>query len=43
MTTYNLVGGAWLGGWCWQPIARRLGSTPASANAYAGFSARSGF
>jgi pimeloyl-ACP methyl ester carboxylesterase len=24
MTTYVLVGGAWLGGWCWQPIARRL-------------------
>ncbi len=24
MTTYVLVAGAWLGGWCWQPIARRL-------------------
>jgi pimeloyl-ACP methyl ester carboxylesterase len=24
ITTYVLVGGAWLGGWCWQPIARRL-------------------
>jgi pimeloyl-ACP methyl ester carboxylesterase len=24
MTTYVLVGGGWLGGWCWQPIARRL-------------------
>jgi pimeloyl-ACP methyl ester carboxylesterase len=24
MTTYVLVGGAWLGGWCWQPVARRL-------------------
>src|ERR671914_331887 len=24
MATYVLVGGAWLGGWCWQPIARRL-------------------
>jgi pimeloyl-ACP methyl ester carboxylesterase len=24
MTAYALVGGAWLGGWCWQPIARRL-------------------
>jgi pimeloyl-ACP methyl ester carboxylesterase len=24
MTTYVLVGGAWLGGWCWKPIARRL-------------------
>lgn len=24
MTAYVLVGGAWLGGWCWQPIARRL-------------------
>jgi hypothetical protein len=24
MTTYVLVGGAWLGGWCWQSIARRL-------------------
>jgi pimeloyl-ACP methyl ester carboxylesterase len=24
MTTYVLVGGAWLGSWCWQPIARRL-------------------
>src|SRR3712207_8832878 len=24
MTTYVLVGDAWLGGWCWQPIARRL-------------------
>ena len=22
MTTYVLVGGAWLGDWCWQPIAR---------------------
>ena len=24
MTTYVLVGGAWLGGWCWQPVAARL-------------------
>jgi pimeloyl-ACP methyl ester carboxylesterase len=24
MTTYVLVGGAWLGGWCWQPVARWL-------------------
>jgi pimeloyl-ACP methyl ester carboxylesterase len=24
MATYVLVGGAWLGGWCWQPIARLL-------------------
>jgi len=24
MTTYVLVGGAWLGGWCWKPVARRL-------------------
>src|SRR5215217_5753081 len=24
MATYVLVGGAWLGGWCWQPTARRL-------------------
>ena len=24
MATYVLVGGAWLGSWCWQPIARRL-------------------
>jgi pimeloyl-ACP methyl ester carboxylesterase len=24
MATYVLVGGAWLGGWCWKPIARRL-------------------
>jgi pimeloyl-ACP methyl ester carboxylesterase len=24
MAAYVLVGGAWLGGWCWQPIARRL-------------------
>ena len=24
MTTYVLVGGAWLGGWCWQRVARRL-------------------
>jgi pimeloyl-ACP methyl ester carboxylesterase len=24
MTTYVLVGGAWLGGWCWQVVARRL-------------------
>ncbi len=24
MTTYVLVPGAWLGGWCWQPVARRL-------------------
>src|SRR5215204_5602620 len=23
-TTYVLVGGAWLGGWCWKPVARRL-------------------
>jgi pimeloyl-ACP methyl ester carboxylesterase len=24
MTTYVLVGGGWLGGWCWQPVVRRL-------------------
>ena len=24
MTTYVLVGGAWLGGWCWRSVARRL-------------------
>jgi pimeloyl-ACP methyl ester carboxylesterase len=24
MTAYVLVGGAWLGGWCWQKVARRL-------------------
>jgi pimeloyl-ACP methyl ester carboxylesterase len=24
MTTYVLVGGGWLGGWCWQSVARRL-------------------
>jgi pimeloyl-ACP methyl ester carboxylesterase len=24
VTTYVLVGGAWLGGWAWQPVARRL-------------------
>jgi pimeloyl-ACP methyl ester carboxylesterase len=24
MARYVLVSGAWLGGWCWQPIARRL-------------------
>jgi pimeloyl-ACP methyl ester carboxylesterase len=24
MTTYVLVGGAWLGGWCWQNVARQL-------------------
>jgi pimeloyl-ACP methyl ester carboxylesterase len=24
MATYVLVGGAWLGGWCWQGVARRL-------------------
>jgi pimeloyl-ACP methyl ester carboxylesterase len=24
MTAYVLVGGAWLGGWCWRPVARRL-------------------
>jgi pimeloyl-ACP methyl ester carboxylesterase len=24
MTTYVLVGGAWLGGWCWQKVARRM-------------------
>jgi len=23
VTTYALVGGGWLGGWCWQPVARR--------------------
>jgi pimeloyl-ACP methyl ester carboxylesterase len=26
MTTYVLVGGAWLGGWAWQPVARQLRS-----------------
>jgi pimeloyl-ACP methyl ester carboxylesterase len=24
MTTYVLVGGGWMGGWCWQRVARRL-------------------
>lgn len=24
MAAYVLVGGAWLGGWCWQTVARRL-------------------
>lgn len=24
MTTYVLVSGSWLGGWCWKPVARRL-------------------
>lgn len=24
MATYVLIGGAWLGGWCWQGVARRL-------------------
>ena len=24
MAKYVLVGGAWLGGWCWKPIARHL-------------------
>jgi hypothetical protein len=24
MAAYVLVGGAWLGGWCWQSVARRL-------------------
>jgi pimeloyl-ACP methyl ester carboxylesterase len=24
MATYVLVGGAWIGGWCWKPIARHL-------------------
>jgi hypothetical protein len=24
MTTYVLVGGAWLGGWCWQPVTAEL-------------------
>jgi pimeloyl-ACP methyl ester carboxylesterase len=24
MATYVLVGGAWLGGWCWKPIVRHL-------------------
>jgi pimeloyl-ACP methyl ester carboxylesterase len=24
MTSYVLVGGAWLGGWCWRPVTRRL-------------------
>jgi pimeloyl-ACP methyl ester carboxylesterase len=24
MAEYVLVGGAWLGGWCWKPIARQL-------------------
>jgi pimeloyl-ACP methyl ester carboxylesterase len=24
MAAYVLVGGAWLGGWCWQPVAGRL-------------------
>jgi len=24
MTTYVLVAGAWLGGWCWQPVVRQL-------------------
>jgi hypothetical protein len=24
MTTYALVAGAWLGGWAWRPVTRRL-------------------
>ncbi len=24
MAVYVLAGGAWLGGWCWRPVARRL-------------------
>lgn len=24
VATYVLVGGAWLGGWCWQSVARQL-------------------
>jgi pimeloyl-ACP methyl ester carboxylesterase len=24
MATYVLIGGGWLGGWCWQSVARRL-------------------
>lgn len=24
MRAYVLVGGAWLGGWCWQKVARRM-------------------
>jgi pimeloyl-ACP methyl ester carboxylesterase len=24
VATYVLIGGGWLGGWCWQPVARRL-------------------
>jgi hypothetical protein len=24
MAAYVLVGGAWLGGWCWKRVARRL-------------------
>ncbi len=24
MAAYVLVGGGWLGGWCWQRVARRL-------------------
>jgi pimeloyl-ACP methyl ester carboxylesterase len=24
MAAYVLIGGAWLGGWCWQSVARRL-------------------
>ena len=24
MAVYVLVGGGWLGGWCWEPVARRL-------------------
>jgi hypothetical protein len=24
MAKYVLVGGTWLGGWCWRPVARRL-------------------
>ncbi len=24
MAVYVLVGGGWLGGWCWQGVARRL-------------------
>lgn len=27
MTAYVLVGGTWLGGWCWQQVARRLRHT----------------
>jgi hypothetical protein len=26
VTAYVLVGGAWLGGWCWKPVAQPFGT-----------------